>query len=116
MLWAGTASGLAFRGPSGFQVPREMPASLREQVLGLAEDKFGWLWMATANHVLRVNRDRLVRGFLAEGDIREYGLADGLRGVEGVKRNRSVIADPTGRIWFSLESRHFGGRPRAVDA
>ncbi len=102
VLWAGTASGLAFRGSSGFQVPREMPASLREQVLGLAEDKFGWLWMATANHVLRVNRDRLVRGFLAEGDIREYGLADGLRGVEGVKRNRSVIADPTGRIWFSL--------------
>jgi ligand-binding sensor domain-containing protein/signal transduction histidine kinase len=102
VLWAGTASGLSFRGSSGFQVPREIPASLREQVLGLAEDKFGWLWVATSNHVLRVNRDRLVKGFLAEGDVREYGLADGLRGLEGVKRNRSVIADPEGRIWFSL--------------
>ena len=102
VLWVGTSSGVAFRGSSGFQVPREMPASMQEQVLGLAEDRFGWLWMATSNHVLRVKRDSLVRGFLAEGDMREYGLADGLRGVEGVKRSRSVIADPTGRIWFSL--------------
>jgi signal transduction histidine kinase/ligand-binding sensor domain-containing protein len=101
-VWAGTASGIAFRGRAGFQVPSGLPAALRGQILGLAEDKYGWLWMATSNHVLRVKRDALMRGAVDEGDVREYGLADGLRGVEGVKRHQSVFADPMGRIWFSL--------------
>src|SRR5580704_9571824 len=101
-LWAGTAAGLAFRSAQGFQVPGGMPPSLREQILGLEEDRHGSLWVATSNHVLRVNRERLLRASVSEGDLREYGLADGLRGVEGVRRDRSVVADPAGRIWFSL--------------
>jgi ligand-binding sensor domain-containing protein/signal transduction histidine kinase len=102
VLWVGTASGLAFRGAGGFEVPKNVPAALRDQVLGIAEDKYGSLWVATTSHVLRVNRDKLFHGALAEGDVREFGLADGLRGVEGVKRHRSVVRDPAGRIWFSL--------------
>jgi signal transduction histidine kinase len=102
VLWIGTASGLAFRGPEGFQVPGGTPTSLQGQVLGLAEDKYGALWVATSNHVLRVNREKLLGAALAEGDVRAYGLADGLRGVEGVKRHRSVVTDPAGRIWISL--------------
>jgi len=102
VLWAGTAAGIAFRVSGGFQAPASGPPALREQVLGLAEDKFGSIWMATSNHVLRVNREKLLRGELADGDVRAYGPADGLRGVEGVKRHRSVVTDPAGRIWFSL--------------
>lgn len=102
VLWAGTASGIAFRGPKGFQVPAGEPAALRAQILGIAEDKYGSLWIATSVSVLRLNRDRLRQGRLGDGDLREYGLADGLRGREGVKRHRSVMADATGRIWFSL--------------
>ncbi len=102
VLWAGTTAGLAFRGPKGFQVPVALPSALGSAVLGLAEDRFGWFWIATANHVLRVNRGKLRLGALSEGDIREYGLTDGLRGLEGVKRHRSVVSDPEGRIWFSL--------------
>jgi ligand-binding sensor domain-containing protein/signal transduction histidine kinase len=102
VLWTGTAAGIAFRLGSKFQAPAGAPASLREQILGLAEDGYGSLWVATSNHVLRVNRKRLWRGALAEGDVREYGLADGLRGVEGVKRHRSAVTDAAGRIWFSL--------------
>ncbi|MBZ5675047.1 MAG: hypothetical protein LAP61_12450 [Acidobacteriia bacterium] len=102
ILWVGTAGGLAFRGSGGFQVPASAPESLREQILGIAEDRFGSLWIATSNHVLRVKRDKLSKGTLADGDVREYGLADGLRGVEGVKRDQSVIADSLGRIWFSM--------------
>jgi signal transduction histidine kinase len=49
-----------------------------------------------------VRRDKLLRGALSEGDMREYGLADGLRGIEGVKRQQSVFRDTAGRIWFSL--------------
>jgi signal transduction histidine kinase/ligand-binding sensor domain-containing protein len=102
VLWIGTAAGIAFRGHGRFQVPPNVPAALREEVLGIAEDKFGSIWLATSNHVLRVNREKLLRDVLAEEDVREYGLADGLRGVEGVKRSNSVVTDRAGRIWFSL--------------
>ncbi len=101
LLWIGTASGLAFRNTGRFQVPAGMPPSLREQILGMAEDKAGFLWISTATHVVRVKRDKLMRGNLADSDLREYGLADGLRGDEGVKRYRSVATDAQGRVWFS---------------
>jgi signal transduction histidine kinase/ligand-binding sensor domain-containing protein len=102
VLWIGTAVGLSFRRSGGFQSPSGLPASLHEQILGLAEDRLGSLWIATSNHVLRVKRDAVLRGALADGDVREFGLADGLRGVEGVKRDQSVVADSLGRIWFSM--------------
>jgi len=102
VLWAGTTGGLAFRGTRGFQTLAGEPAPLRAQILGLAEDAEGWIWMGTSTQVLRVKRDKLLSGTLAEGDIREYGLADGLRGVDGVKRHQSVFKDSMGRIWFSL--------------
>ncbi len=102
VLWIGTTAGVAFRDPDRFQVPRGTPPSLHEQILGIAEDKFGSLWMSTSNHAVRVKRDRLLDSGLADGDLREYGIADGLRGVEGVKRHRSVVTDPLGRIWFSM--------------
>ncbi len=102
VLWVGTTAGLAFRASSGFQAPAGAHGALLEPILGMAEDRFGWLWVATTNHVLRVNRAKLQQGALLEGDVREYGLADGLRGVEGVKRDRSVVEDSSGRIWFAL--------------
>lgn len=102
VLWVGTSEGLAFRGFSGFQPVIEAPESLHDQVLGIAEDRYGSLWIATSNHVLRISRDKLMRGLVAEGDTREFGIADGLRGVEGVKRHQSVVADTLGRIWFSM--------------
>jgi signal transduction histidine kinase len=102
VLWIGTAAGIAFRAGETFQVPRAAPAALREPITGMAEAKYGGLWVATSGHVLRVNRDRLFQGTLGDGDVREFGLADGLRGTQGIERNRSVVADSAGRIWFSL--------------
>jgi signal transduction histidine kinase/ligand-binding sensor domain-containing protein len=102
VVWAGTAGGLAFRTSSGFQAPRGIRGSLLEPILGIQEGRFGRLWLSTTDHVLRVNTAKLRQGTLGEGDTREYGLADGLRGMEGVRRDRSVVADSSGRIWFSL--------------
>ena len=102
VLWIGTTSGLSCRDITGFHSLGNLPPSLREQVFGLAEDKLGSIWLATSNGVLRVNRDRLFNGALRDGDLRLFGLSDGLRGMEGVKRHRSVAADSAGRIWFSL--------------
>jgi len=103
ILWIGTGAGIAFRSGETFQVPRRVPEALRDQILGIAGDRGGSLWVATSNHVLRVNREKLVQASLGEADVREFGLEDGLRGVQGVKRHQSVFLDPMGRIWFSLK-------------
>ncbi len=83
---------------------QEVPESLREQIVGMAEDKGGRFWIATSNHVLRVPHDKLRSGVVTAADVREYGQADGLESTEGVKRSRSVVSDSAGRIWFSLGS------------
>jgi ligand-binding sensor domain-containing protein/signal transduction histidine kinase len=101
VLWIGTAEGLAFLGEGHLKVPQGVPDSLHEPILGMAEDRNGWLWVATASHVLEVKRSSLVGGKLQETDLREYGLADGLQGTEGVKRYQSVLADAQGQVWFS---------------
>ncbi|HEV8037747.1 MAG TPA: two-component regulator propeller domain-containing protein [Bryobacteraceae bacterium] len=103
VLWIGTADGLAFLHSGPVQIPRAMPESLHEPVLGITEDRTGWLWIATSNHVLRLNRDKLLAGALADSDVREFTSEDGLHGG-GVNRQRSVVRDPLGRIWFSLNN------------
>ncbi|NYF88991.1 two-component regulator propeller domain-containing protein [Tunturiibacter empetritectus] len=102
VLWVGTTSGLAYFSGGAGHIPRNVPVALQEQIFGVAEDTNGWLWVATSNRVLRVRRDKLLNGSIAEGDEREYGTTDGLNGVEGVKRQRSVVEDSLGRIWFSM--------------
>jgi len=101
-LWLGTAKGLAWIRSGTVGAPEEAPDSLREPIYGVEQGRSGGLWIATANRVLRVDRVRLLQGKVSDDDLREYGLADGLRGTEGVKRNRSVVADRFGQIWFSM--------------
>ncbi len=101
-VWAGTDAGLAYMKDGRFKGLTHPPAALHAQILGIAEDAFGWLWVSTVDHVIRVNRDDILRDSLKEGSLIEYGLADGLRGLEGVRRQPSVWADRRGRIWFSL--------------
>jgi ligand-binding sensor domain-containing protein/signal transduction histidine kinase len=102
VLWIGSAGGLAFLQAGRVTAPHEVPTPLREQILGIAEDQSGFLWISTVDHVLRVERNKLLDGTVSEKDLREYGLADGLAGTEGVKRQESVFRDPRGRIWFSM--------------
>lgn len=104
VLWVGTAKGLAYIRAGRVSVPGEMSQALHEPILGIEEDQSGGLWIATANHVVRCNRDKLLKGRVGSGDVREYGLSDGLRGTEGVKRNRSVVKDQLGRIWVSMNA------------
>jgi signal transduction histidine kinase len=102
VLWIGTSRGLAFFKSGRVQVPRDAPDSLREEIFGMSEDKEGWLWIATAGHVLRVSNQKLSSGVLGSSEVFECGAADGLPNTKGVKRSRSVVADGEGRIWFSL--------------
>lgn len=102
VLWVGTSAGLAFFSSGHLHVPRNTNSYFHEETLGIAEDKQGWLWIATSNRVLRARADRLSRDALSAGDVREYGPADGLGDARAVKRDRSVVAGPDGRIWFSM--------------
>jgi ligand-binding sensor domain-containing protein len=101
-LWIGTATGIAILRAGHVQAPAPVPSVLREQILGIAKDKQGWLWISTSNHVLRVNSNKLLANALTDEDIHTYGQEDGLRGTEGVKRFQSVLADSSGKIWFSM--------------
>jgi signal transduction histidine kinase len=92
---------LAFFSAGHFKVPQKVPGLLHEAIFGLAEDRNGGLWVATANHVLQVKRAGLMGSALSETDVRGYGLADGLLSTEGVKRSQSVVVDSQGRVWFS---------------
>ena len=101
VLWIGAAGGLAFLSDGSIHVPRRVPDSLREPIFGMAEDGDGALWISSASHLLQVKRSGLMRDALNEGDVREYGLADGLQGTEGVKRHLSAVKDLQGQVWFS---------------
>jgi len=101
VLWITTSRGLAFFKAGRLQVPHLVPDSLHEQIYGMSEDKQGWLWISTASHVLRVPNQKLSAGDLRSVDVSEYGVADGVANTSAVNRNRSVVADSQGRIWFS---------------
>ncbi len=115
VLWIGTTGGLAFLSSGRISVADAGLEALRGPVLGLADDQHGSLWIATANRVLRINREALLRGRLLDNDFREYGLADGLQGTEGVKRDRSVAKDLHGNVWFSLNAGLSMVRPGRTD-
>jgi ligand-binding sensor domain-containing protein/signal transduction histidine kinase len=101
VLWIGTAEGLAFFSSGEVHKLAAEPESLHKPILGIAEDKSRSLWIATTDHVLQLKRPISHNNVLTEADVREYGLPDGLHGTEGVRRDKSVVADSHGRIWFS---------------
>ena len=103
-LWVGTANGLAVFAGGRLQPLSGVPSALNDQIVGLSEDRSGSLWISTLNRVLQVNAAKLRAGTLNELDAleyREYGVIDGLKSLEGIRRTRSVVSDEKGRIWFS---------------
>ncbi|MGC2662417.1 MAG: two-component regulator propeller domain-containing protein [Bryobacteraceae bacterium] len=101
VLWVGTQRGLCFFRSGHLETTSGLPSSLRQPIFGVAEDKLGSLWIVTAKAVQRVACDRMLHGPLRDGDVREYGMADGLRNIDGVPRDRSIAIDKAGRIWIS---------------
>ncbi len=102
VLWIATLTGVAYLKDGQIEALRGLPEPLREEVLGMAQDKAGSLWVVTSDHVLQVNRDHLLTASLEDGDVHNYGVEDGLPAVEGIRRDRSVVSDPAGRIWVLL--------------
>jgi signal transduction histidine kinase len=103
-VWIGTAAGLAVMHDGRIRAVAGVPALLRASVLGIAEDPAGGLWIAAAEHVLRVDREKLLRGTLDAADVREFSAADGLVDTEAIKRHRILQADSRGRVWLSTNA------------
>lgn len=101
-LWIGTSHGLARLDHGRIEIPRDMPQALSEEILGIGQDAQGFLWVVTAHHVLRVDRGPLRSGALTEKDVLSYTAEDGLLETEGVRRDRCLVSDSSGRIWLSL--------------
>ncbi|WP_263351797.1 sensor histidine kinase [Acidicapsa acidisoli] len=101
-LWIGTANGLAFLSSNHIHQVFDEQGPLREPILGIAIDRLGSLWLTTSSHILRLSRAAALSGQVHESDIREFGISDGLQSTEGVRRDRSVVEDQRGRIWFSM--------------
>src|SRR5262249_39928787 len=103
VVWIGTGNGLAFLRSGRVERPRPEPTRWQEQVLGLAQDQQGWLWRPPSGRVVGLGRQALLWGLGESMDVRESGVADGLLGIAGVTRPRSVVADRSGRIWLSMD-------------
>src|SRR5262249_39610874 len=102
VLWIGTEVGLAALRNGRVRAPREVAEALLEEVFGIAEDGLGYLWISTSKHVVRVARSQILDEAGGAGSVREFGPEDGIPAPDGVRRGRSVVKDPAGRIWLSL--------------
>jgi ligand-binding sensor domain-containing protein/signal transduction histidine kinase len=104
VLWVGTAEGLAYL--SGGVLHAQPPGDnlLHEPILGLAQSRSGSIWITTDRSVLKVKRQVLLSGHVAEDEIIRFAIADGLGGTEGVRRDRSMLSDSEGRIWLTTNN------------
>jgi signal transduction histidine kinase len=104
VLWVLTASGLAYLSSGKVVAPNHIPDALRDQLFGITDDGLGFLWLSTSDQIIRVNRNRLMADDLRESDVRVVGEAEGLIGAEGIRRDRSILTGPNGRIWVSVQN------------
>ena len=101
VLWVGTSQGLAYLSLGQIHPILDARPALHEPIFGITEDRKGYVWLTSSNHIFRINRSALLKDAINDGDYREFGESDGLRGTEGVRRDRSAIADSEGRVWLS---------------
>src|SRR6185437_4984410 len=103
VLWIGSASGLFYWSGSRIESARNAPDSLQGEIYGLAADESGNLWAATDQHVISISRALLLGQSKGPAAVRQFTMADGLPSTRGIRRDHSVVKDPSGRIWFSLQ-------------
>ena len=104
VLWLGTLRGIAYVRSGEVVIPHRLPPSLLDQIFGIAEDRLGSLWLTTSHGVLRVDRAKLIAGDVSATDVRELGISDGVMEPSGIRRERSIATDSSGRIWLSTSS------------
>jgi len=115
VVWIASSEGLSYLSNGHITTPTKLPDALREPILGISEDQLGFLWFSTPDHVLRANRSAIIADSMEAGDLKSYGVSDGLSAFEPIRRERSLILDPSGRIWVSLGRGIASGDPNFAD-
>jgi signal transduction histidine kinase/ligand-binding sensor domain-containing protein len=115
VVWLASTDTLSYLSNGQLTTLQHLPELMREQILGIAEDKLGFFWISTADHVLRVQREALLKDSVGESDLQSYGASDGVFGIEALPRQRSLVADRAGRIWVSLSHGIASADPRITD-
>jgi signal transduction histidine kinase/ligand-binding sensor domain-containing protein len=101
VLWIGTLHGLAFIHSGELITPAGLPPALTMPILGITQDQVRSIWISTEGSVFRLDRAKLLSGLVSQEDWREFGVADGWHGAKGIRRERSIETDSSGRVWFS---------------
>lgn len=106
-LWIGTNDGGLDRMRGGRIAPVRM-ASLPERVLGILEDRAGYLWIGSNTGVYRVSRAAAERaadgrtGAQDGGETMRFGVADGMRISECSSGGHpAALRLRDGRLWFA---------------
>ena len=115
VVWIATSESLSYLSGGHITTLRNLPDLLREQILGMTEDRLGFLWFSSSEHVLRTNRGALMADALHAGDVQTYGTSDGLGAIEPLRRERSMVTAPSGKIWMSLNRGIASGEPKLTD-
>ena len=115
VVWAVTSDGLSHLSGGHFVRLASLPDLIGEPILGIAEDQLGFLWLSTSDRVFRINRSALISDSLHSGDLQSYGTSDGLSAIEPLRRERSMVTDPSGKVWLSLRVGITSGDPRLTD-
>lgn len=102
-VWAGTGGGLAVLRSTADRF--DAVTAISEPVIGLAQDRLGWLWCAMPNRLLSLPLPATQDvGALDVNAIREYDALDGLLTRDSVKRQRVLALGPQGRVWYASTS------------
>jgi signal transduction histidine kinase/CheY-like chemotaxis protein/streptogramin lyase len=104
-LWIGTAdSGLFLLRNERVTSFGRLDKRLRSEVLGIAEDEFGYLWITSSYGLLRVRRAKLeavADGREREITVRQFDRLDGLVSTEfNGNYQPSIFRDSQGRLWL----------------
>lgn len=104
VIWVVSASGLSYLKNGLLTDANNLPPVLHEQIFGIAEDRFHYLWFLTSDHLLRVNRQSILSGSQDNAGTQVFSSSDGLLGIQGeIRRERSIASDAIGRVWIAID-------------
>jgi signal transduction histidine kinase/ligand-binding sensor domain-containing protein len=105
-IWAAGSNGLAFFDGKVFRRAQAFDPGLLRGISGVAEDRFGSLWLNAGSGVLRVSASEIARLL---GDPQHPIKAEVFDENDGLsaqptqtKRTPSAVADAHGTLWFAM--------------
>ncbi|HEU0120255.1 MAG TPA: ATP-binding protein [Bryobacteraceae bacterium] len=108
LLWIGTTDGLEIYSPAEGRFLTRKPLLFGDQFFHMSQDRFGNIWCATRQGIVRFNRNQALELARAATDdpappllFERFGEAQGLPTTNyGLATSATGAVTPDGRIWF----------------